>query len=134
LNRKRLKNFALRNYTKVKDLSDILAPKYKRYFGHKTEIYDKKGNLKIIAVSQPDITESKIFSRKKKRAKKKVWITVLKKRLRYGNLFEASFNKKTKQFCFTFWYKTTALFVYLTSEELFSISNYYKKQSKTTLR
>jgi len=122
---KRKSNFSLlnqyRKYSKLKDLMDITSPKYRRYFGHKTEVFDKKGNPKLLIFSAPEVTDYKVFKKKKR---DKNWKVLFTKKLRYGASAVVSANRKTKTLCINVFYRTIVLFIYITAEEIHVITKY----------
>jgi len=102
---------------KVKDLMDLTSPRYRRYFGHKTEVFDKKGNPKLVIFSAPEITDYKVLKRKRKH-KNRDWTVIKRLRLRYGADAVLSFNKKSKVFKVDIFYRTVSLYFYFTAKEV----------------
>ncbi|MEM3415167.1 MAG: hypothetical protein QXP36_07500 [Conexivisphaerales archaeon] len=98
-----------KKYVKVKDLNDILNPKYRRMFGLRVEIHDKLGNPKFLAVASPDIVEKKVY-RKRKR-KEKNWVRISSQKLRYGAEGVLSYNKEKKLFKVNIFYKTLEFYM-----------------------
>jgi hypothetical protein len=112
-----LRNLEKKNYVKIKDLFDITSPKYRRVFGLRTELTDKKGNPKMIVVASPSIVEYKVLKRKRKK-RSRDWITLKRIRIKYGADAVLSFNKKTKTFKVDIYYKTVNLFFYFSAKEI----------------
>jgi len=95
MSKKKGKKVNLRHYAiKFKDLSDIISPKYRRYYGLRTEITDKYGNPKIIYVAEPKDLDIKINKRSKRRYKKSDYITFIHKKLHGPNYMVLQLNKR----------------------------------------
>ena len=109
-----------RQYTKVKDLMDMLSPRYRRYFGLRVEYFDKRGNPKWESISAPEVVNFKVFKNKRKH-KNKDWIIVKRTRIRYGADAVLSFNKKAKIFKVDIFYRTVNLSFYFSVNEIKSL-------------